>query len=83
MEVKEERVRFFHCGPLLPKQRLRFLLVWGFNVVGTNTDFALWTLTVLYAVVPIILKIIAIGLMWKFKLDRPYQEFIQKELQKL
>ena len=55
----------------------------GFNVNGTNTEIALWTLTSLYAVVPIILKIIAIALMWNFKLDRSYQEFIQKELKDL
>ena len=35
-----------------------------------NTDGALWTLTILYAGVPIVLKLVAVGMMWRFPLDR-------------
>ena len=55
----------------------------GFATTGANTDIALGTLTILYAVVPILLKFLAIGLMWNFKLDRSYQESIQKKLRKI
>ena len=53
-----------------------------FNVIGSNTETALWTLTGLYAVVPIILKLVAIKLMWNFRLDRAYHAAVQRELKK-
>ncbi len=53
-----------------------------FNVIGSNTETALWTLTGLYAVVPIILKLVAIKLMWNFRFDRAYHAAVQRELKK-
>lgn len=41
----------------------------GFQAGGTNTEGALWTLTILYAGVPIVLKLVAVALMWRFPLD--------------
>ncbi|MEM1383267.1 MAG: MFS transporter [Pseudomonadota bacterium] len=42
----------------------------GFQAGGENTPTALMTLSILYAGVPIILKLIAVALMWRFSLDR-------------
>ena len=42
----------------------------GFVPGEMNTPDALWTLTVLYAGVPIVLKLGAVALMWRFDLDR-------------
>ncbi|MEO1456389.1 MAG: MFS transporter [Pseudomonadota bacterium] len=42
----------------------------GFVAGGPNTDEALWALTLLYAGVPILLKVGAVALMWRFTLDR-------------
>ena len=42
----------------------------GFESTGVNSDTALWTLTMLYAGVPIVLKLVAVALMWRFPLDR-------------
>lgn len=52
----------------------------AFDAQGNNTETALWTLTILYAVVPIILKIFAIFLMWDFPLDARYHDEIQKKI---
>jgi len=42
----------------------------GFVSEAENSASALWTLTVLYAGAPIVLKLIAVALMWRFPLDR-------------
>ena len=42
----------------------------GFIAQSENTASALWTLTVLYAGVPIALKLAAAAMMWHFRLDR-------------
>ena len=55
----------------------------GFSVSGNNTETALWVLTSLYAIVPIILKLVSITLMWNFKLDRTFHQNIQNKLSKL
>ncbi len=42
----------------------------GFNADGENSSFSLWVLTLLYAGLPIALKLIVAALMWRFPLDR-------------
>lgn len=45
------------------------LLGWvGFEAGGQNDATALWTLSLLYAGVPIVLKLVAVALMWRFPL---------------
>ncbi|MEO1491257.1 MAG: MFS transporter [Pseudomonadota bacterium] len=41
----------------------------GFSGGAENTHASLWTLTILYAGVPIVLKLGAVALMWRFPLD--------------
>ena len=42
----------------------------GFTAGGENSDQALQTLVILYAGVPILLKLVAVALIWSFPLDR-------------
>jgi Na+/melibiose symporter-like transporter len=42
----------------------------GFEAGGSNDAFALWALTLLYAGVPIALKLVTVAMMWGFELDR-------------
>ena len=42
----------------------------GFEAGGDNSEGALLTLSILYAGVPIVLKLVAVALMWGFPLDR-------------
>lgn len=42
----------------------------GFEAGGANDAAALGTLVVLYAVVPVVLKLVAVALMWGFPVDR-------------
>ncbi|MEM8697694.1 MAG: MFS transporter [Pseudomonadota bacterium] len=42
----------------------------GFEAGGQNSEAALATLSYLYAGVPIVLKLLAVALMWRFPLDR-------------
>jgi Na+/melibiose symporter-like transporter len=42
----------------------------GFETGGVNAPGTLWILTVLYAGVPIVFKLAAVALMWRFPLDR-------------
>ena len=52
----------------------------GFDAeILTNSDTALWTLTLLYAGFPIILKLIVAGVMWRFPLDRAVVEDLGRE----
>ncbi|MEO1539670.1 MAG: MFS transporter [Pseudomonadota bacterium] len=60
---------------------LVLLQVVGFSAVEPNTPGALWTLTVLYAALPIALKAIAIALMWTWPLDRAAQEALRAEIE--
>ncbi len=41
----------------------------GFSGGTENAEISLWTLTILYAGVPIVLKLGAVALMWRFPLD--------------
>jgi Na+/melibiose symporter-like transporter len=50
----------------------------GFSAAeGQNDAFALWALAALYAGAPVVLKLIAIALMWRFSLDRAGLERIR------
>ncbi len=52
----------------------------GFSVEGGNTPFALQSLAVIYAGVPIVLKIVAIAFIWTFPITRARQELIRRRL---
>ncbi|MGB0498501.1 MAG: MFS transporter [Rubricella sp.] len=56
---------------------LLVLEVAGFSGEGSNGPGALWTLTILYAAVPIALKLWSVWLMWRFPLDRAMQADIR------
>ena len=46
------------------------ILSWsGFTSVGDNTELSLFTLSVLYAGVPIVLKLLAVYFIWNFPID--------------
>ncbi len=45
----------------------------GFAADGPNGPAQLWGLTALYALAPIVLKAVAIGLMWRFPMDATRQ----------
>ncbi|MEH6727540.1 MAG: MFS transporter, partial [Hyphomicrobiales bacterium] len=50
------------------------LLSWaGFDAQADNTSSALFTLALLYGGLPVLLKALAIGLMWNFPLDEARQ----------
>ena len=51
----------------------------GFDADTTNDEFSLWVLTLLYAGMPIVLKLIVAGMMWSFPLDRTTLERIDSE----
>jgi len=51
----------------------------GFQAAGENTDAALWALVALYCVVPIGLKLAAVGLMWRFPLTAGRLEQAREE----
>jgi len=53
----------------------------GFTTSGENTERALTALTLLYAGVPIVLKLIAIAMMWQFPLDRAAQESLRARIE--
>lgn len=53
----------------------------GFTAEGANTEFALGGLSVLYAVVPIALKLVAVALMWRFPLDAAAQSALRKRIE--
>lgn len=58
------------------------LLGWiGFSAEGGNTPAALWSLTLLYAAAPIVLKAIAIALMWRFPLDAAAQADLRARIE--
>ncbi|MFM9862893.1 MAG: MFS transporter [Micropepsaceae bacterium] len=49
---------------------------------STNAPEALLTLTLLYAAVPVALKVVAMALMWNFPLDAERQKSIRAEIEK-
>jgi len=53
----------------------------GFATEGVNSEFALSTLTYLYALAPVILKAIAVALMWNFPLDAERQRALRREIE--
>lgn len=53
----------------------------GADGLSTNTPDALFALTMLYAAVPIAIKLIAMAMMWNFPLDMEKQRAIRAELE--
>lgn len=53
----------------------------GFETGGANDDAALWTLALLYAVAPAALKLIAVGIMWRFPLGEAEQRALRREIE--
>ncbi len=53
----------------------------GFQTEGPNTEAALTGLTLLYAAVPIVLKAVAIGLMWNFPIDAAAQAALRRTIE--
>jgi len=53
----------------------------GFSPSAENTPAALWSLAVIYAWIPIVLKIGAILLVWKFPITQARQELIRRRLE--
>ena len=52
----------------------------GFDASGENDRFHLRALAVLYCLVPVILKLAAIALVWRFPIDAPEQQRIRAAL---
>ena len=65
------------------------LQAWGFDATAldaatgrtTNATEALFVLTMLYAALPIAVKLIAMALMWNFPLDATRQRALRTELE--
>ncbi len=53
----------------------------GFNASGANTDSALTGLSLLYALAPIVLKLGAVALMWRFPLDAEAQRDLRRRIE--
>lgn len=54
----------------------------GFNTGGNNTASALLTLALLYALLPTLIKLTAVGLVWRFPLNRNWQRrLVEAKLQ--
>ena len=53
----------------------------GFDAQSDNTSSALFTLSFLYGGLPVLLKIIAIGLMWNFPLDEARQIELRQKIE--
>lgn len=56
------------------------LAAFGFTVGADNTAAALLALAVIYALVPTVLKIIAIGIIWNHPIDQRRQSIIRRRL---
>lgn len=56
------------------------LAVFGFDAVnpGLSTPKSLWALSALYAGLPVVLKLVAIGLMWNFSLNEKVLENLRQ-----
>ncbi len=58
------------------------LLGWiGFSASGPNSDGALLGLSLLYALAPIVLKLAAVGLMWRFPMDAAEQRTLRQRIE--
>ncbi|MBL8630441.1 MAG: MFS transporter [Rhodospirillaceae bacterium] len=55
----------------------------GFDPKGSNSPTALWSLTVIYAGVPVVLKLVAITLVWTFPITAARQRLVRKRLDAL
>ena len=55
----------------------------GFAAAIGNDGSALWTLTLLYAAAPVVLKLGAVALMWNFPIDRAAQEETRRRIEAL
>lgn len=53
----------------------------GFTADGENTTFALRGLAILYAALPIALKLVAVSLMWRFPLDAAQQSELRARIE--
>ena len=53
----------------------------GFQETGQSAPDALWTLTLLYAAAPIVLKLIAVALIWRFPLDAAAQAALRTKIE--
>ena len=57
------------------------LLDWaGFAATGQNTNQAIWALMALYAPVPVLFKLAAIALVWRFELDADTQQNLRQNI---
>ena len=54
----------------------------GFTTDSENNLSTLWSLSVIYAWVPVVLKIVAIALIWTFPITRERQELIRRRLER-
>ncbi len=59
---------------------LPILAAFGLTDVGRDNSSALIALVLIYAVIPIVLKLGAIGMMWRFPLDAVHQVAIRQRL---
>ncbi len=55
----------------------------GFDPKGTNSLTALWSLSVIYAWVPVVLKLVAIALIWAFPITAARQQLVRRRLDAL
>ena len=55
----------------------------GFDPKGGSTDSGLMALGVIYAAVPVVLKVVAIGLVWNFPITARRQALIRKRIETL
>lgn len=55
----------------------------GFDPKGTSTATGLWALGMIYAAVPVVLKVIAIGLIWNFPITAGRHAVIRKRIETL
>lgn len=53
----------------------------GFEAGGRNSPGALWTLTLLYAAAPILLKGVAVALIWNFPVDAARQAELRQRIE--
>ncbi len=53
----------------------------GFQAAGPNEEDALFLLAALYAWAPVVLKLIAVALMWRFPLDRAAHDDLREKIE--
>ncbi|MCB2108265.1 MAG: MFS transporter [Rhodobacteraceae bacterium] len=59
------------------------LAAFGFDAKGPNSAGALAALTVIYAVIPVVLKVVAIAVIWNFPITADRQKTIRSRLESL